>query len=801
MKLALRSLLKTPAFTIVAVLTIAIGIGANTALFSVFNRLILHPLTLAHPDSLVAIWTNNPALNFNAPAVSWPRYDELRRQAQSFSSLANSAFDSFALTGNGDPTQLAALRVTANFFPTLGIAPVRGRGFTAEEDLPNGANVCLLSHELWQTRFGGREGIVGETIQLNGQSWQVVGVLPPNLSNPFSQTQIFVPRVFEPAGLTAIQVQNGAGYSQPIARLKPGVSLEQATAELAALSKAYAAEFGTRLDANNTSVPRDLVESLVGQLRPTFYTLLGAVAFVLLIACANVASLFLGRLAARHKEIAVRQSLGATRGNVVRQFLNESLLFSAVAGGLGLLIALWALSAIQSGSASLLPPNTTLSLDWPALAFTAGIALLSGIVVGLAPAITASKANLVEVLKDGSRGSSGSQGGRFRSTLIVAEVALSVVLLVGSGLLLISFLKLQRTPPGFEARGVAGAFVGIPTSRYKTNPEQARYFSAVLEQLRQNGQVKEAATALGLPVGGFGARSPYSVNGRPVLPLPQRPLAGFQIVSEDYFRMMRIGFREGRGFSANDRDGAPGVCVVNETFAKHVFPGESAVGQILLRGRDAEIKVEIVGVIADVKSAGLNAPAPDEIYYPMAQLGRPGMVVMARTDGDANILQAAIRSAVAAVDKEQPISFFQTLETAVNQSLGAQRVVALLTAIFAGIALVLAAVGLYSVLAYAVTQRTAEIGIRMALGSPRGAVVALIMRSGLRLVALGLIVGLLGAAGVAQLIQSLLFNVGALDPLVYVGVALLFIVVSAFACLLPALRASRIDPLVALRAE
>jgi putative ABC transport system permease protein len=802
MKLALRSLLKTPGFTLVAVLTIAVGIGANTALFSVFDRLILHPLTLPQSSSLVALWATNSALNFNAPAVSWPRFEEIRRNAKSFSSVADSAFDTFTLTGNGDPEQLNGLRVTANFFSTLGVTPARGRTFTAEEDQPNGPNVCILSHELWQTRFGGREDLVGETIQLNGQSWQVVGILPPNLSNPYGQVQVFSPRVFEVAFLTPVQVQVGAGYSQPIARLKPGVNLAQATAELAALSKSYGEQFATRLDANNTTVPRDFAESLVGQLRPTFYTLLGAVAFVLLIACANVASLFLGRLAARHKEIAVRQSLGATRGAIVRQFLTESLLFSAVAGGLGVLLALWALSAIQTGFASLLPtPTTTLDLDWPALAFTAGVTLISGLLVGLAPALQASKTSLVEVLKDGSRGSSSAHGGNFRSGLIVAEVALSVVLLVGSGLLLLSFLKLQRTPPGFEAKGVAGAFVGIPAGRYKTNAEQARYFSAVIERLRANPQVKDAAAALSLPVNGFGSQAPYSVGGRTILPLPQRPLAGFQIVSDDYFRLMGISFREGRPFNARDLDGGPGVCIVNESFAKHIFPGESAVGKILLRGKDATVKNEIVGVIADVKSNGLNAPVPDEIYYSMNQLGRPAMAVIVRTGIDANAMQAVIRGAVAAVDKDQPTSFFQTLEAAVDQSLGAQRVVATLTAIFAGVALVLAAVGLYSVLAYAVTQRTAEIGIRMALGSPRGAVVSLILRSGLRLVAFGLVLGLAAAAGVAKLIASLLYNVAPLDPLVYGAVALLFAGIAALACILPALRASRIDPLIALRAE
>ncbi len=800
-KSALRALLKTPGFTIVAVLTIAVGIAANTALFSVFDRLILNPIALPRPSELVAIWTNNPQLNFNAPAASWPRYEEIRQHAKSFSAIGVSAFDNFTLTGNGDPEQLQGLRVSASFLPTLGILPARGRNFTEAEDLPNGAAVCILSHELWQARFGGRTSILGETIQLNGGSWEVVGIMPPKLTNPFSQTQVFAPRIFEVGGLTPVQVQNGAGYSQPLARLKPGVSLEQAHAELAAISKSYAAEFGSKRDANNLSEARAFTESLIGNLKPTFYTLLGAVSFVLLIACANVASLFLGRLAARHKEIAVRQSLGATRGLIVRQFLVESLVFSVAAGVLGVLLGLWALSAIQTAFANQLPPNTTLVLDWRALLFSLAVTLVSALLVGLVPALQASKTQLVEVLKDAARGSSGARGGKFRAGLIISEVALSVVLLVCSSLLLISFLRLQRTPPGFDPKGVAAAFVGVPATRYTTPEQQAQFFSTVIERLKANGQVTEAAAGIGLPMSGFNPRSPYSVVGRPILPLSQRPLAGLGIVSEDYFKVLRIPFAEGRAFTAADRDGAPGVCIINESLAQRLFPGTSALGQILLRGRDADIKHEIVGVIRDVKTNGLNAAAPDEIYFPMRQLSRGGMAVVARTNTDPNVLQAVIRSAVAGVDKDQPISFFRTMDANIAQSLGVQRIVASLTAIFAAVALVLSAVGLYSVLAYAVAQRTSEIGIRMALGAQPGQVIGLVLRGGMKLVAIGLVAGLAAAAGAAKLIQTLLFNVQPFDPAVYGGVAILFALVALLACLLPSLRASRIDPLVALRAD
>ncbi|WP_237702473.1 ABC transporter permease [Opitutus terrae] len=802
LRYAFRALLKSPGFTFVAVLTIAVGIGANTALFSIFNQLVLNPVTLPQPSSLVAIWSVNNSLNFNAPAVAWPRYREIAANVRSFAQVGNSAFSNFTLTGNGDPEQLNGLRVTASFFPTLGVQPLLGRNFTPEEDAPNGPAVCLLSHEFWQTRFGGRESVVGETIQLDGRSWQVIGVMPPRLSNPFSATQLFAPRVFENPGLTPDQVERGASFMQPIARLKPGVSLEQANAELTALSKSYAERYSTYLDAQNLSEARFYTDTLVGNLRPTFYTLLGAVGFVLLIACANVASLFLGRLSARHKEIAVRQSLGATRRTIVRQFVLESIVFSFFAGALGILFSLWALSAVQSTIASQLPPNTTLTLDWPAVAFTFGITLVSALLVGLAPALQASRQDLAETLKDTARGApGGTRGGRFRASLVVVEVALSVTLLVGSTLLLMSFLRLQRTPPGFDAHGVATAFVGIPAGRYKTNAEQAQFFQQVIERLQTVPQVKAAAAAIGVPLGGVNPVSPYSVGGRPILPLSQRPLAGLCIVSDDYFQVLQIPLREGRRFNPQDREGAPGVGIINESFARRLFPGENPLGKVLLRGRDANVQIEIVGIVGDVKANGLNAPAPDQIFLPMRQLGRPGMSVMARVEGDADALQPILRTAVASVDKDQPISFFQTMSTAVQQSLGVQRIVASLTSLFAAIALVLSAIGLYSVLAYTVAQRTGEIGIRMALGARPGQVVRLILQGGLKLVGLGLAVGLAAAAATARLIQSLLFAVEPFDPLIYLGVAGLFAVISMIACILPSIRAARIDPLIALRTD
>jgi predicted permease len=800
LKNAFRSLLNSPGFSAVAILTLAICIAANTAIFSVYDRLVLHPISLPNPSTLVAIWTNSPTNNFYAPALSWPRYKELARGTRAFSSTAVSAFDNFTLTAAEEPPILLnTLRVSGAFFRTLGVQPALGRDFAPEEDVPNGPQVCILSHEFWTSRFGARTSLVGEMIQLNGQSWQVVGVLPPQLSAPFAQVQVFAPRVFEISGLTAAQVEVGAGYAQAIARLAPGVTLDQAVSELQAGSRTYREQFGSKLDGNNISVPRDFADSLTGNLKPTFYTLLGAVAFVLLIACANVASLFVGRLNARQKEIAVRQSLGASRASIVWTMLLESVLVSVIAAMAGTALTLWALKGIAVAAAAQLPPNIVFALNWRAMLFIVGVALLCAVVVGLMPAFGAARTDLVTILKDATRGSSTARGGRLRSSLIVAEVALSVVLLVGSSLLLLSFLSLQRTAAGFDPTGVATAVVGVPLGRYPTGPEQADFFVKVLDQLRANPQITHAAASIGLPIAGFNARAPYTVQGRTILPLPQRPLANFQVVTEDYFATLKIPIAMGRGFTAEDRQGAPPVCMINQALAARIFGSESPIGHVLLRGRDAEIPQTIVGVIGDVRSGGLNAPVPDEVYYPLRQLGKPALNITARTNSaDTAWLQGAIRTAVAQVDRDQAISFFQSLDQLLSQSLGIQRIVATMTGGFAGLALILAAIGLYSVVAHAVAQRTNEIGIRMALGARPRQVLGLIMGGGLKLVAIGLVLGLAGAWGVTRYMQSLLSNVQPLDPMVYGSVAIFFAVIAAAACFVPSLRASRIDPLLAL---
>jgi predicted permease len=507
---AFRSLLKSPGFTLVAVLTLSLGIGATTTLYSVVSTLVLNPTRLPDPSTLVQLWVRNPERNFNAPAMSWPRFEEIRREQTVFSEVAVSAFGTLNFIHEGEPEQLTGLYATSGFLRVLGVTPVQGRNFVVEEDLAGSAPVVILSHEIWQTRFGGRSHLVGQPILLSGTSYTIVGILPPLLGNPYGNVQLITPRPNEFAGLTPQQVANGAGYLQTIARLKPGVSLEAAEAEIATLTHRYTTSFAERLDGRNETTVVPFIEALVGNVRPTLNLLTGVVALVLLIACANVSNLFLGRLSARQREIGVRLSLGATRRQLIHQFLLESLLFSGVSALLGIIVASVTLDTVQRLSANLTAPGTTFEVDAPALGFTVLVGVTCAVLVGLIPAWQASRSNLAEVLKDASARSQsgGVRGGKFRAMLVVVEVALSVVLLIGSGLLLVSFFRLQSTPPGFDPNGVASALVSIPAERYRTPEQQSDFFRQVIDRLREHPQVSSAAAAIGLPLSGFIPQSP-----------------------------------------------------------------------------------------------------------------------------------------------------------------------------------------------------------------------------------------------------------------------------------------------------
>ena len=803
MRIALRSLLKTPGFTAVAILTIAIGIGANTVLFSVFNTVVLNPLDFPQSDRLVRAWVDDPTGNFSAPASSWPKYEHYRDNSKSFSGISASTFHNATLTDVGDAQQLNGLTVTSNFLGVHGVSVQQGRGFTSEDDVIGGPNTIILSHELWEDRFGGRASILNEVIQLNGVATTVIGVLPPRLPFPYNQIQYLVPRPDEQAGIPLPQVQaGGAIYLQLTARLKEGVSITSADAEMHTLSAGYNAQFPERMDANSDHLLRTYVDELVGNTKPTFYLLIAACGFVLIIACANIAALFLGRLSSRQKEIAVRLSLGATRRDIIRQFLTESLLFSLLAGGLGVLFSMWAISAVAALAANQLPRAEEIAFGSSALLFSLLAALVTAVLVGIVPAWQASRTELTDALKDTARtGGGGNAGRRFRSALIVAEVALSVTLLVGAGLLMTSFWKLLHTETGFDATGVATAFVNLPANRYDTQEKRAGFYTAVTAELTRQPAITHASAIIGLPLSGFTPISPYTVGGTAIVPLPQRPLAGLRLAGTDYKSLLGLTLKAGRWFAETDTIDTPRVAVINESLARKLFSDESAIGRTLLTGLNADVVHEIVGVIADVKTTGLNQPPPDEIYYHVNQRANNGMGIAARTTGDPIALQSAIRSAVASVDRTVAISFFQTLDQITNNSLGIQRIAAGLIGCFSGIAFLLAIVGLYSVLAYNVTQRTNEIGIRMALGALPHQVIRMVLSQGLRLVMVGVLMGLIASAFASKLIASLLFGVEPINGLIYALVTVSFALVATLACLLPANRAAKVNPLTALRSE
>ena len=804
LKYAVRALLKTRGFTTVAILTMAIAIGACTSLFSVLQTVVLKPLPYPEPDSLVSIWGVNRERNFEAPVISWSKYEAFRERRDVFSAMSMSAGVGFTLVeGTGEPEQVFGLHVSENFLPVLGISPIRGRSFTADEDREGGPLVAMISEKLWRSRFASDPAMIGRVITIDGVSREVVGLLPSPLPVPFNQAEIMVPRPLELPYLTP-QNRNNAITHQAFARLAPGMTLEQANRRIQEMQQQFAAANPGHLDSNNQSEVRTLAAQVLGNLNRTFWTLAGAVAAVLLIACANIANLFLARVSARQKEIAVRMSLGARRGEIIRQFMVESLVFTLVASVGGVLFAAWSLQGIQLLAGPRLPRADEIAIDPIVLAFSLGAALLAAVLIGVYPALQASRTNVQLVLKDSGRGAGGGSAAKaFRHLLVVTQVALSLTLLICAGLLVLSFSKLQRTDLGFEPEGRAFGLINLPTARYG-QPELSReFFRQLQERLNQAPELAAGGAIFGLPLNGSDAISPYLVQGRPAQPIHERPLANIRQVTSGYFAAMGIRLREGRFFTDQDRFGGENVAIINDTLARKLFPNESPLDQHFLIGPNSDIPVRIVGVIRDVKSAGLASPPPDEIYYARDQRGGAFMQVVgqARAGLSASAVIPVLRRIVSEIDPAVALAAPRTMRSQVDQSIGVQRVTMALLIAFAAIAALLAAVGIYSVMAYAVTQRTSEIGVRLALGASSRAILRLIVGAGLRQVGWGLLVGLAGALAASRLLRHVLFEVEPLDLRVFTTVAIAFAAVSALACLLPARRATRIDPLAALRAD
>jgi putative ABC transport system permease protein len=802
LRYAVRQVTKTPGFSLLAVIALALGIGANSAMFSIINTLFLRPLPYPEPERLVQLTSSLPDRQLNNAPFSWPRYLAVSEQQQVFSELAVAAFNGFTMSGNGDPELIQGVMASANYLPALGVQPLHGRSFSADEDRAGGPDVILISHNFWQRRLEGRQTALGESLTLDGRPRTIIGILPPSLSRfPFNQTEIWAPRPVEVPFLVPSQVNNGAFTFQVIGRLKPGVTLQQARENVKLLAEGYKARNPKNVDAPSQAVVNLYLEDLVGNQRPMFVVLFGAVGCVLLIACANVANLLLARFAGRRKEIALRIALGATRACVIRPFIFESLLVAMLGAALGLVFAHWGLKAFLQVGQDFVPRSFEVGIDPMVLSFTAGLALLTGLAMGLVPALQAARPDVNDALKSASRGSTGGLAeNRFRQGLLVGEIALSLVLLVSASLLLTSFARLQRVAPGFKPDGLFVGFLNVPPTRYATKPELANFYHRVLERMSALPGVKSVALNDALPLSGATPQAPIAVVGRDLPPLSERPHALRHLVSPGMFATLGIPLLAGRDLDERDTPDTPHVVVINQTMARQFFGAENPLGRRLVTGM-GQIESEVVGVVGDNHSNDLTSPPVAEYFLPVLQRPENFSTIVLRVEGDPASIAGAVRSALKDVDPGLPLLNPQTMNAVIAQTGANRRLVMVLLAIFAGLAVILASIGLYGVMAYMVGQRTGEIGIRVALGAAPGVVQRMVVMQGLKLAAGGILVGALAALGLTRLLQTFLFDVRPTDPTIYAGISALLCGVALCACWLPARRAARIDPLVALRAE
>jgi predicted permease len=716
-----------------------------------------------------------------------------------FSDLALSAFNAFTWTGRGDPEQLVGLQASAALLPTLGLEPILGRNFSADEDRPGGEAVVLISHSLWQQRFNRDPSVLGQALTLDGRPYTIIGVLPEAATAfPLNQLQIWVPRPAEVPYLVPAQLNNGGFFFQAIARLRPGVSLEQAQETMNVIAAGYRAANPANADAPSQIELVRLLDDAVGEQRQSYLLLFGAVGCVLLIACANIANLLLARFAGRRREIAARFALGASRGEVVRQLVTESMLLAVLGGVVGLLFAEWSLSALVTFGADLIPRVAEIKIDPIALAFSLGATLLTGLAIGLLPALQASGVNVLEALKEAGRGSVGT-GRRLRAGLLVAEVSLSLVLLIAAGLLLTSFARLQRVEPGFEPEGIFTAQLVLSPQRYPREKLVAFY-----EQLYQRLSTLPGSTSAALtdrvPLTGGQSPAPIAVVGRPLPPMSERPFANRHLVSPRYFSTLGIPLRAGRDFDERDSAQVPHVAIVNETFARQHFPGEDPIGRTLVTGM-GQLPSQIIGVVADVRSTTLNEPPEADYFLPALQRPETFTNILVRTHVGPVAMAPLVREALRAVDAELPLLQPEMLAARIAETVANRRLALVLLAGFAALALVLASLGVYSVMAHLVAFRTSEIGLRIALGASPAAVMRMVLGHGRRLTLLGIALGIGGALVVSRLMQQALFEVNPADPLVYVAVSVALLLVAEAASFFPARRATRIDPVIALRTE
>ncbi len=814
LRYGVRMLLKNPGITFIVVLALALGIGANTAIFSVVNTVLLRPLPYEESDRLVFL--NETSKVMDEISISYPNFTDWRNQNQVFEKIGVYNRGSYNLTGAGEAERIATVQMSADLFAALRVNAATGRVFTNEEDKPGGNPVVVLGYGLWQRRFGGQASIVNQPITLNGKSYTVIGVMPQHFQFP-SRVEMWVP-VGQLSGEASWQQRGNHPGLYGVARLKPGVSFAQAKAEMDIIGANLEKQYQDSNSGNGIGL-RPMLELFVGDVRRALWVLFAAVAFVLLIACANIANLLLARAQSRQKEMAIRAAMGAGRWRIARQLLTESVLLALLGGSLGLLIARWGIALILYVSPDAIPRSREISLDWRVLAFTLGISFVTGILFGLVPALQAGVVDVHETLKETGRGTSGRHW--LRSSLVVVEVATTLVLLIGAGLMIRSFYRLHKVNPGFSYEHLTSFSVALPEKKYKTNEQREQFYNRLFENLRSLPGVEATAAASGLPLGNNGWQTSFVVDGRPLPPRDQTPLMEACLVTPDYFRAMSIPLKRGRFFDAHDdRSSLAGkdlsklseteaeiaalnAIVIDEEFARHYWPGEEAVGRRIRLGTDATAPVlTVVGVVGRVKMEGLGQDSNRvQGYFPFAQIPSGGMTVILKAAGDPNQLIAAVRQQVQAIDPDQPIHSIRTMDEIRAESVAPERLNLTLLSVFAGIALVLAIVGIYGVMSYSVTQRTHEIGIRMAIGAQPRDVFRMVIKQGMVLAFIGVVFGLVGAFGLTRLMATMLFGVEPTDPATFVAITVLLSLVALVACYIPGRRATKVDPVVSLRYE
>ncbi|RMH20136.1 MAG: ABC transporter permease [Acidobacteria bacterium] len=799
LRYALRGFGQRPGFAAVAILTLALGIGANVAIFTVAYGVLIAPLPYPDAGRIVVVLESAPALGYPRFSIAPPNYVDFRDQNTVFSHLAATSGGDLSLTGAGDPVRLRARRATWEYFPVLGVEPRLGRVFGPADDRPGAPKVAVLGHAVWQRYFGGDAAVVGRTVELDGEPHEVIGVMPEEFSPDFD--------VFVPLAMDYAAFGRGGHFLGAVARLKPGVDLERARAEMKAIAARLEAEYP---DSNTgwSAVVDPLRELLVEDVRPALLLLLAAVALVLLIACANVANLMLARMALREREIALRIALGAGRGRLIRQLLAESTLLSLAGGALGVGLAIYGTRALVAMNAGGIPLAEEIGVDPQVLAFALVLSLATGLLFGLLPALQASRPNLTAALKEGGGGQSGGvRGRRLRSVLVLAQVAVALVLLIGAGLLLKSFARLLAIDPGFEPAGALTAQLALPEIRYRDDESQVAFYRQLFEQLNAEPGIDGVGAIFPMPLTGSGFILTFAIEGRGPSPPNEGPFAHVRVIGPGYFETLGIPIRRGRGVElSDDRNGKP-VAVINESAAEKYWPGDDPIGQRItfddLADADAEEVrwLEIAGVVGDVHHEALEQDTEPEIYWPYLQNPMDRATLVLRAAGDPAPLVDRLREILARIDPSLPIWNVQPLQAIVDASVAQPRFNTVLLSLFAGLALTLAAIGVFGLISYAVSHQLREIGVRLAIGAGRRRILGLVLRQGMTPVAGGLLLGIAGALYASRYLESLIYGVAVTDAATYAALSLALAAVAAAACLLPAWRATRIDPMVVLRDE